>query len=335
MKSSLTSFIRNNPCPVFLLALLLAICLSLSLGATAIPLPTVIATLCGRDSGTAAKIVLLVRLPRTLGCVLCGAALSVAGCVIQTVLNNPLAGPNIMGVNTGAGLGVAWASALFPASLWLCSTAAFLGALFGTLLVLFIARRGGASRTTLLLSGMAVSAVFSALIDGVLSFYPAALNGYTDFRIGGMANVSDGLLRNAAFIILPSLLLCCCLHRELDILALGSDTARGLGLRVDLMRTVLLVLAAALVGAAVSVAGLIGFVGLLVPHGIRRLVGESSKRLLPCGAIGGAAFLTLCDLLARTLFAPYELSVGIVLSVLGGPFFLLLLLGQRKGRSHA
>ena len=131
---------------------------------------------------------------------------------------------------------------------------------------------------------------------------------------------------------LAAFLLALSLAGELDVLLLGEETARSLGLPARSLRLVLLALAAALAGAAVSFAGLLGFVGLIVPHMVRRLVGEdSSARLLLAAALGGAALLTACDLLARTLFAPYELPVGVVLSLLGGPFFLWLLLRQRRG----
>ena len=139
-------------------------------------------------------------------------------------------------------------------------------------------------------------------------------------------------LAPAAGMILPGIGAVLLLSREMDILSLGEELARSLGLRVRLIRFVLLMLAALLAGAAVSFAGLLGFVGLIVPHAMRRLVGEERLPLTAGAALGGACFVTVCDLLARTLFAPYELPVGIVLSVTGGPFFLWLLLRSRGGK---
>ena len=136
----------------------------------------------------------------------------------------------------------------------------------------------------------------------------------------------------AFWIVLVGVLLALLLASELDVLMLGADTARSLGLRVEQIRIVLLAIAAALAGASVSVAGLLGFVGLIVPHMMRRLIGEDSRSLLLGSALGGAAVLTICDLLARVLFAPFVLPVGIVLALLGGPFFIWLLLKQRGGR---
>lgn len=316
----------------------LAALLSLCLGAAPLPPGEVLAALLGRSGGPAAGIVLYARLPRTCGCLLAGAALAASGTMIQGVLGNPLAAPNVIGVNAGAGLCTALCAALWPARTAAVPFAAFLGALGGVLLVLFIAERTGASKMTLVLAGVAVSGMFSAGIDAVLTFFPDALNGYTDFRVGGVANLSMSRVAPAFWVILAALALALSLAGELDVLLLGEETARSLGLPARRLRLALLSLAAALAGAAVSFAGLLGFVGLVAPHMVRRLVGEdSSARLLAASALGGAALLTLCDILARTLFAPYELPVGVVLSLLGGPFFLWLLLRQRRrgGPGHA
>ena len=321
--------------PALVLLTLLCAGLSLCCGAVKLPLGDVIRSLFGRGDGAYTdSIVLYSRLPRTCGCLLAGAALAVSGAVIQGVLHNPLAAPNIIGVNAGAGLAVALCGALIPLRAASFPLAAFLGAMLSMLLVLGIAERTGASRLTLVLSGVIVSAVFSAGIDAVLTFFPDALNGYTDFRIGGMENLTMAKVAPAFWVILPSLIILLLLTNELDLLLLGSDTARSLGLSAKRLRVVFLALAAALAGAAVSYAGLLGFVGLVVPHIMRLLVGEESRPLMLSSLLGGAAFLTLCDLLARTLFAPYELPVGIVLAFVGGPFFIWLLLKQRGGRTH-
>ncbi len=307
--------------------------LSLCLGAAPLGPGEVFSALAGRGSGAAAQIVLYARLPRTCGCLLAGAALAAAGTVIQGVLGNPLAAPNVIGVNAGAGLCTALCAALWPDWTAAVPFAAFLGALGGVGLVLGIGARTGASRMTLVLAGVAVSGMFSAGIDAVLTFFPDALNGYTDFRVGGVANLSMGRVVPAFWVILAAFALALSLAGEMDVLLLGEETARSLGLPARRLRVILLALAAALAGAAVSFAGLLGFVGLIAPHMARRLIGEdSSARLLWASALGGAALLTACDILARTLFAPYELPVGVVLSLLGGPFFLWLLFRQRRGR---
>jgi iron complex transport system permease protein len=313
---------------------LLSVAVSLCVGSVRLSFAEVWSVLTGQvDSGTAYTILRHSRIPRTLGCVLAGCGLAVSGAVIQSVLANPLAAPNIIGVNSGAGLMVALSCTLFPAAATVLPLMAFLGALGGVMLVLFLANRTGAARITLVLAGVAVSSIFSAGIDAVVTFVPEALNAYSDFRIGGMDNLSMEKLLPAGGMILFALAGSLFLCPELDVLMLGEDTARSLGLNVSRMRLVLLTLGAALAGSAVSFCGLLGFVGLIVPHIIRRLLGEESRPLILGCAFGGAALLTVCDVLARTLFSPYVLPVGIVLSLLGGPFFIWLILGQRGGRS--
>ena len=317
-----------------LLTLLIAI-LSLGLGAVPIsPLHVLRALLGGGEDTVQRRIVLYVYLPRTCGGLLAGMALAVSGAVIQSVLANPLAAPNIIGVNAGAGLMTALCCALAPKALVLTPIAAFLGAMGGVFLVLSIAERTGAARITLVLAGAAVSNMFGAGVDAVLTFFPDSLSGYSDFRIGGLSNLTMARIIPAFWVALAAFLILLSLCGEMDVLALGLETAQSLGLSARPLRLLLLTLAAALAGAAVSFAGLLGFVGLLVPHIMRRLVGEESLPLLLGCALGGAAMLTGCDLLARLLFAPYVLPVGIVLSLLGGPFFIWLLLRQRGGRIH-
>ncbi len=304
---------------------------SLALGAAPIPVGEVLAVLLGRGGEVETQIVLYARLPRLCGCLLAGTALACSGVIIQGVLNNPLAAPNVIGVNSGAGLATAVCCAVAPRAFYMTPFAAFLGALAGVLLVLFISERAGTARITLVLAGVAVSSMFSAGIDGVLTFFPDALNGYTGFRIGGVQNLSMNRVLPAFWVILPAFSAALSLSNELDLLLLGRETAQSLGLSARRLRLTLLMLAAALAGAAVSFAGLLGFVGLLVPHIMRRLLGEGSFLLLIASALGGAVLLTGCDLASRLLFAPFELPLGVVLSLTGGPFFIWLLLRQRRG----
>lgn len=313
----------------------LAALMSIVFGAVAVTPGEIWGVLTGQLKGTtAAWIIQYSRLPRTCGCLLAGMALAVSGTIIQSVLANPLAAPNIIGVNSGAGLMVALSCALAPTMVTMVPVMAFLGALAGVLLVLLIAERTGASKITLVLAGVAVSSIFSAGIDAVVTFVPEALNGYSDFRIGGFSNLTMARIRPAFWIILAGLVMALSLANEMDIMMLGTDAAQSLGLPAKRFRLILLAIAAALAGAAVSFSGLLGFVGLIVPHIMRRLVGEESLPLMAASALGGAALLTLCDLVSRTLFAPYQLPVGIVLSLAGGPFFIWLLLRQRGGRTH-
>ncbi len=316
---------------------------ALTLGAAALGLWTgsvklepaqVLDALTGRDgTSAAARIVLYSRLPRTCAAMLAGAALAVSGAVIQTVLDNPLASPSVIGVNSGAGFAVALVCAAAPLAQRYTPLVAFGGALAGVLLVAGLSQRTGASRMTVILAGVAISAMFSAGIDTAVTLVPDAISGVTDFRIGGFTGVTMAQLAPAAGLIFVSLGIVFSLSQQMDILALGSDTAQSLGLSVGPVRITLLVLAAALAGAAVSFCGLMGFVGLIVPHTMRRLLGKGSLSLMVSSALGGAFFVTMCDLAARVLFSPFELPVGIILAFAGAPFFLWLLFKQRGGRT--
>lgn len=314
---------------------LTAAILSLLLGAVRLsPLQLWQALLDG-PSNTAGYIFWYARLPRTLACLLSGAALAVAGAVIQAVLSNHLASPGIIGVNAGAGLAVTVCCALGLLSGWAIALSSFAGAMAAVLLVVFTAEKTGASRTTVILGGVAVNSFLGALSEALVTLVPEAgvLSG--DFRVGGFSSVVPVRLLSAGILICGALIILLTLHNELDVLALGEETAQSLGMSVKKTRTIFLVLAALLAGASVSFAGLLGFVGLMVPHAVRSLVGSESRKLLPLCAVGGAGFVTACDLAARLLFLPYELPVGILMSVLGGPFFLGLLLKQKGGRAHA
>lgn len=308
---------------------LLAGVLSLLLGASALS-PAQLWQALGNPESTAGRILWLIRLPRTAGCLLSGGALAVSGCVIQSVLVNSLASPNIIGVNAGAGLAVTVCCALGVLSGWVIAGASFLGAAMAVALVVLCGSGTGASRTTVILSGVAINAFLGGLRDAVTNLIPNAGVLSSDFRVGGFSSVNVSRLIPAGILIVLGLILVYLLRNELDVLGLGDETARALGMNVGRMRTVLLGLAALLAGASVSFAGLLGFVGLIVPHTARRFVGSESRLLLPLSALGGAALVTSADVMARLAFAPYELPVGIFLSVLGGPFFLWLL-HKRKG----
>lgn len=315
------------------LLLLAATALSLWTGSVALSPARVLDVLTGKDtSSTAARIIFYSRLPRTCAAFLAGAALAVAGMVIQTVLNNPLASPGVIGVNSGAGFAVALVCAVFPAARQYTPLVALSGALIAALLVTGLSWRTGASRITVVLAGVAISALFGAGIDAVVTLVPEALDGVADFRVGGFTGVTMARLVPAGGLIFVSLAVVLSLARQMDVLRLGSDTAQSLGLCVGVVRFVLLFLAAVLAGAAVSFCGLMGFVGLIIPNTMRRLLGEGSLELTAASALGGAFFVIVCDVLSRILFAPFEIPVGIILAFAGAPFFLWLLLRQKGVR---
>ena len=281
--------------------------------------------------GFAQNIFWYVRLPRTLGCLLAGAGLAVSGAVIQGVLANQLASPSIIGVNAGAGLFVTICCACGVLTGWAITIASFLGAMVAVLLVVTVARKVSASRTTVILAGVAINSFLNAGSEAITTLIPEVALMNVDFRVGGFSAVSYVRLIPAGIVIIVALLVILSLCNELDIMTLGEETAQGLGLSVKWMRTIFLGISALLAGASVSFAGLLGFVGLIVPHAIRRITGSESKKLLPLCAVCGATFVTLCDLCSRLIFNPYEVPVGIIMSFLGGPFFLWLLLKQKGG----
>ena len=326
---------RNNKIIFLLLGftLLAVAALSLCLGAERINIFTALGDLLRGEWSTSARILRYVRLPRTCAGLLAGAALAAAGAIIQGVLSNSLAAPSTIGVNAGAGLAVAMFTAVAPHALSAVPLAALAGAFSGTMLVLSIAEHTSASKITLVLAGVAVSGIFSAGIDAIVTLFPDALAGYSDFRIGGLSGLSIKQLALPSLLIAGSFVLSLSLHNELDVLMLGTEQAQALGLSAKKLRMVFLILTSVMAGSAISFCGLIGFVGLLVPHMMRQLVGEESGPLLISSALGGAVLLCGCDLLGCLLFAPYELPVGIVMSLVGGPFFLLLL-HRRGGHSH-
>jgi len=313
------------------LALTAALALSLCAGASGVSLWDGLADCLAGRSSAAARIILYIRLPRTLAALTSGTALALAGVLIQGVLGNPLAGPNVIGVNAGAGFMTLLISCFFPGALRLLPLAAFAGALGASLLIYLLADRTGASKMTLVLAGVTVSAILSSASDLITTVSPEAALGMSSFMIGGFSGITYERLLNGAVCILPAAVAAVFLFRSLDMLGLGDEVAASLGLRVRRMRLILLCLASLLAGAAVSFSGLLGFVGLLIPHMIRRVTGSEHRYLLPLSALGGGVFVLLCDTAARTLFAPYELPVGILLSLIGGPFFLYLLLKHRKG----
>ena len=312
-------------------ACLLIVVFSLCLGNIQFTPIELIALLKGSGDKVSRSILLYARIPRTLAALSAGAALAVSGAVLQNVLANRLASPGIIGVNAGAGLGVTLCCAGGILSGYAVSLSAFAGSLISVFLIFLFSYRMNASRTTVILSGVALNSILNAVCESVTVLDTDLAMLSIDFRVGGFSAVSFTRLVPAAVLISLALWGLFTLCNELDVVTLGDETARGVGLAVGRYRMIFLVLAALLAGAAVSFSGLLGFVGLIVPHFVRRFTGNESGRLLPVCALSGAAFVTFCDLVSRLLFLPYELPVGILMSVVGGPVFLVLLVRHRGG----
>lgn len=291
--------------------------------------------LCAADAADPVwRILCFVRLPRTAAAVLAGAALGVAGALIQSVLNNAMASPNVIGVNAGAGLGALLAASLVPGAAALLPGAAFVGALAAALFIWMLAAVAGLSRTTLILAGVTVSSILTACMNTLKLLFPDVAVGSMAFLLGTLSGVTTAQVQRALPWLAAGFVLAALLAADLNVLQLGEDMAAGLGLPVARVRFAALLTSALLAGAAVSFAGLLGFVGLLAPHIARRLVGGDNRRLLPVTALASADLMLLCDVAARVLFAPFELPVGVLLSLVGGPFFLFLLLRRKRSRLY-
>ena len=310
-----------------------AAALSLRCGSQDYTLAQLAEALWGGGSGTVRRILLHVRIPRTLAAALAGGALALSGALIQAVLNT-MASPNVIGVNAGAGFAALLAATFFPGA-GRMPMASFLGAFLTALFIYLLAVRAGLSRTTLILAGLAVSSILTAGSNTITLLAPDSLAGASNFMMGGFSGVTLAAVGRSGWYLAAGAALALFLSVELNVLQLGEESAASLGLHVGRVRFFAILAAALLAGAAVSFSGLLGFAGLLVPHMARRLVGSDNRWLLPAAALLGGSFVLLCDVLARVLFAPFELPVGIVMSLLGGPFFLYLLLRRKGGRVYA
>lgn len=302
---------------------------SLALGAVKVPVEAVIDILLGKEAtGPQQQIVETLRLPRTVEALTVGAALGVAGAILQGALANPLASPDVIGVTGGAGFGAILIIILFPGSIALLPIGALAFGLFAAALVFAIAWSGANRGSTgkVILAGIAVLSLFTAGTTGLLAAYPEKAPSAIFFIAGGLT--SSGWEEMSA--IWPYFALgfaaAAFLIRPLDRLALGDDVAGSLGSRPHLIRLGAAIAAALLAAASAAIAGLVGFLGLVVPHVVRMAGGTSSHTfVVPASALGGAALLAAADTLARTLRAPVEMPVGPFMAILGVPLFLWLL----------
>jgi iron complex transport system permease protein len=330
-------------------ALILAAAFSLGLGAVKIPLRDVLIII-GRKMGLFGDAVIsaqylavmdIVRIPRVLLGLLVGAALGISGTAIQGIFRNPLAEPGLIGISAGASLMAVVIIVLeigFLAGLsnllgyYLLAFGAFAGAGIAALLVYQISKTDGKSNVaTMLLAGIAINALAGAL-TGLITFAAddQQLRNITFWMLGSLGGATwETVIAVSPFILFPVLLLPR-LGKPLNAFALGETQAAQLGLKVGSVKRNVVILATMAVGAAVAVSGIIGFVGLLVPHTIRLLIGVDNKHVLSASALCGALMLTLADLLCRTLIAPVELPIGVITALLGTPLFLYILIKDKK-----
>ena len=284
----------------------------------------------GSDS-TIRTIVVNIRMPRTALAILVGASLATSGALLQAVLRNPLASPGLIGVIAGASLSAITIMLLFPALTVLVPFIAFIGGLVSTLLVFTLAWKKGMSIIRIILSGVAVNAMLGGGTSLLSVLYSDRIQGVIMWLNGTLAGKSWDQVKLLLPYVAVGLLVAVLSVNVANSLQLGDEAAKNLGVRLNLARIVLCSTAAFLTGISVAVVGIIGFIGLIVPHVSRLLVGSDYRFMLPSSAILGAVLLVSADIVARTVFSPIELPVGVIMAVLGGPFFLYLL---RKVRGY-
>lgn len=319
---------------VLILSLIVTIVGASSGGAISIPVSKLIALLFGvttSEEELISRILIDIRIPRVLFACLNGAALAVTGATMQALFRNPLAEPGLVGISSGAALGAVIAIVLTSGGFLMTSSAAFIGSLLATLLAYHMGKRFyGVSG--LLLSGIAINTIAGSTI-GLLTTIADdnQLRDLTFWSMGSLAGGSWQTLILMAPLVLTLMVLLCSQWKVMNGLLLGEREASHLGFQITVTRRRLIVLTALIVGPLVAITGGIGFLGLVVPHLMRMIIGANHRYLLPACAIAGALILTMADLLARIVITPAELPIGLVTSLIGGPFFLWMLVKVRSG----
>jgi len=303
---------------------LVSIVLALAVGSIRIPVLEVFSALSGSEGTLSGDVVTSLRLPRALAGFACGGLLALSGALLQVLLRNPLADPYILGISGGAGVGAILAI-LLGLGVAGISGASFVGALAAMVVVFGLAHGDGSwTQTRLLLTGVIVAAGCGALVALILSIAPDhKLHGMLFWLMGDLSQVTSpklalGVLVAVLFVAMP-------FARELNLLARGPDTAQALGVQVGSLRRGVYIVASLATAAAVTQAGSIGFIGLIVPHLVRLAVGNDQRLLLPASALAGGSLLVVADTLARSLIAPQQLPVGVLTALIGVPVFLFLL----------
>ena len=321
---------------LFILAALAALAvaslaLALMVGSVHVPLGDVFPALFGAENSMLAEVVRSLRLPRALAGFACGGLLALAGALLQVLLRNPLADPYVLGISGGAGVGAILAM-LLGLGVAGVNGASFVGAMAAMLVVFGLAHDDGSwTQTRLLLTGVIVAAGCGAMVALMLSVAPdSKLHGMLFWLMGDLSQSTDPTL--VLVILVVVLLISMPYARELNLLARGADTAQTLGVQVGPLRRGVYVVASLATAAAVTQAGSIGFVGLIVPHLVRLAVGNDQRLLLPASILAGGSLLVIADTLARTVIAPQQLPVGVLTALIGVPVFLFLLARDAKAR---
>jgi len=314
---------------LFLILALLSVVISLGFGAVSVDVRSILSILFGNASSDYYSIIWNIRLPRTLVAVFVGINLALSGALLQGVMRNPMADPHIIGVSSGAGLFGTAMLLVFPAFSHLLVPVAFIGALASALLIYMLAWDKGVSPMRIILAGVAASAFLNSGVSALYTFYSDRIQGAVSFMVGNLSAKSWGHVE----IIIPysiiGVILALLSAQRMNVLLLGDAESKSLGLNAEGYRLWFIAISALLAASAISIVGLLGFVGLIVPHAARLIVGNDYRILLPASALLGVAVLCLSDTIGRVAFAPIELPVGIIMGVIGAPFFLYLLRKKR------
>ena len=316
------------------IVLCLSVLLSLAVGTVRISAAEIMELIRGETiAGYRQHILMNIRLPRIVTGLLAGLNLSLAGMLLQGILRNPMASPNTIGVNAGAGFAAVIVMTIFPGQVVLIPVAAFVGALLTAFFVYTLSLANQhADNTFIILAGMAIAALLSALTSALMLLNAEVLDITFSWLLGSLSGRSWSSVTLLLPYTIAGFLLAFAISPKINMFILGDEMATSMGLSIRLYKALIIIIAAVLAGSAVSVAGTIGFVGLIAPHVTRLLIGVDYRYTVPLSCILGAILLVLSDTVARTIFQPIELSVGIVTAVLGAPFFLMLFLNKGRKR---
>lgn len=321
---------KNTILIILLILSILAMLICIGIGTIRFSFQEIIHGLFVNDDSVERLIIFQSRLPRILVAGLVGICLSLSGVILQGVMRNNLASPSTIGVTSGASFVGYLTLVVFPSFSYLLPVGSILGAFFTTLLIYLLAYQKGVSPVKMILSGLAVSALFGAFNDIIKTFFADSLGNASGFLVGGLNGVTWKSFR----LIIPYALLgigcCILLPSKMNILMLGDETANSLGLHTEFFRFFLIIVSSLLAGSAIAVAGLISFVGLIVPHIARIIIGSDYKHLFPASIFLGFILVVVCDTIGRVILPPGEVPVSIILAFIGAPFFLILLRTRKQ-----
>lgn len=331
MKERLKSVLKVTSTILILSIILCVLALiSISVGSAKYSLGEIISSLFSEESNSVKVIIYTLRLPRVISAILIGAALSVAGALLQAVMRNPLADPGTIGVSAGAGTAATTVLLLFPGMTTEVPLFAFGGAAIACVLIYALAWKGGIDSVRIILSGVAINSVLGGYTGFLQMLYSDNLQGVLGFMNGSLSGRSWSDVRTLLIYVSFGLLLSVICIKRANALQLGDEMAKNLGINVNLSRIILSAVSAFLAAATVSVAGMIGFVGLVVPHVARMIVGSDYKIMIPTSMLLGAVVLLFADTVGRSLVPGVDIPVGTIMSMVGGPFFLYML--RKKGK---